>query len=222
MNKTYLLAALCAGVLAFYAAPSAAVTIDYANTANHSINLDPTDNCGGSGTIGCFSFTSPGPSIQITSGSALGAVGGISGTFGVGAIVTSGSTETASVSGAGVLSIFDGSDTLTADLNWVDIASFATAGILNTIGTANLSNINYTGSNSDLLALLNAGSGINTATFQFTTPTSLTTLFTTRSTVTSTSFSGSISPVPVPAAVWLFGSGLLGLVGVARRKRRDA
>lgn len=27
------------------------------------------------------------------------------------------------------------------------------------------------------------------------------------------------SPVPVPATVWLFGSGLLGLVGVARRKR---
>ncbi|MAT65100.1 MAG: hypothetical protein CMN57_05610 [Gammaproteobacteria bacterium] len=27
------------------------------------------------------------------------------------------------------------------------------------------------------------------------------------------------SPVPVPAAVWLFGSGLLGLVGLARRRR---
>lgn len=27
-----------------------------------------------------------------------------------------------------------------------------------------------------------------------------------------------LSPVPVPAAVWLFGSGLLGLIGVARRK----
>ena len=27
------------------------------------------------------------------------------------------------------------------------------------------------------------------------------------------------APVPVPAAVWLFGSGLLGLVGVARRRR---
>ena len=26
------------------------------------------------------------------------------------------------------------------------------------------------------------------------------------------------SPIPVPAAVWLFGSGLLGLVGVARRR----
>ena len=28
-----------------------------------------------------------------------------------------------------------------------------------------------------------------------------------------------VSPVPVPAAVWLFGSGLLGLVGVARRHK---
>jgi hypothetical protein len=27
------------------------------------------------------------------------------------------------------------------------------------------------------------------------------------------------APVPVPAAVWLFGSGLIGLVGIARRKR---
>lgn len=31
---------------------------------------------------------------------------------------------------------------------------------------------------------------------------------------------GTVSTVPVPAAVWLFGSGLLGLVGVARRKSR--
>lgn len=30
-----------------------------------------------------------------------------------------------------------------------------------------------------------------------------------------------VSAVPVPAAVWLFGSGLLGLVGVARRKRNS-
>jgi len=28
-----------------------------------------------------------------------------------------------------------------------------------------------------------------------------------------------VRPVPVPAAVWLFGSGLLGLVGIARRKK---
>ena len=31
--------------------------------------------------------------------------------------------------------------------------------------------------------------------------------------------SGDVSAVPVPAAVWLFGSGLLGLIGVARRRR---
>jgi hypothetical protein len=36
--------------------------------------------------------------------------------------------------------------------------------------------------------------------------------------VNSAQFSGSTPVVPVPAAVWLFGSGLLGLVGVARRK----
>ncbi len=30
---------------------------------------------------------------------------------------------------------------------------------------------------------------------------------------------GFVKPVPIPAAVWLLGSGLLGLVGVARRKR---
>jgi len=34
-----------------------------------------------------------------------------------------------------------------------------------------------------------------------------------------TSFDAIASPVPVPAAVWLFGSGLLGMVGVARRRR---
>ncbi|MDO8706132.1 MAG: VPLPA-CTERM sorting domain-containing protein [Sulfuricaulis sp.] len=28
------------------------------------------------------------------------------------------------------------------------------------------------------------------------------------------------APIPVPAAVWLFGSGLLGLIGIARRKAR--
>ena len=30
---------------------------------------------------------------------------------------------------------------------------------------------------------------------------------------------GTVSSVPVPAAVWLFGSGLVGLIGIARRKK---
>jgi len=32
-------------------------------------------------------------------------------------------------------------------------------------------------------------------------------------------FIGTATPVPVPAAVWLFGSGLIGLAGVARRRK---
>ncbi|MGI9320139.1 MAG: VPLPA-CTERM sorting domain-containing protein [Thiogranum sp.] len=32
-------------------------------------------------------------------------------------------------------------------------------------------------------------------------------------------FIGGGTPVPLPAAVWLFGSGLLGLFGIARRRR---
>lgn len=42
--------------------------------------------------------------------------------------------------------------------------------------------------------------------------------------VTFTSASGQFltAPVPIPTAVWLFGSGLLGLVGVARRKHSQS
>lgn len=36
--------------------------------------------------------------------------------------------------------------------------------------------------------------------------------------VTGAKFAGSTPAVPVPAAIWLFGSGLLGLVAVSRRK----
>lgn len=36
-----------------------------------------------------------------------------------------------------------------------------------------------------------------------------------------TTYSMTIAAVPVPAAVWLFGSGLLGLVGVARRRNNS-
>lgn len=32
--------------------------------------------------------------------------------------------------------------------------------------------------------------------------------------------SGDVSAVPIPAAVWLFGSGLLGLIGLGRQRRR--
>ncbi|MCP4503572.1 MAG: VPLPA-CTERM sorting domain-containing protein, partial [Deltaproteobacteria bacterium] len=34
-------------------------------------------------------------------------------------------------------------------------------------------------------------------------------------------FAVSLSAVPAPAAIWLFGSGLIGLIGVARRKKNN-
>lgn len=35
----------------------------------------------------------------------------------------------------------------------------------------------------------------------------------------STSFNVQLAPVPIPPTVWLFGSGLLGLIGISRRKK---
>ena len=40
--------------------------------------------------------------------------------------------------------------------------------------------------------------------------------------IDNVSVTADVSAVPVPAAVWLFGSGLLGLVGMARRKKAQA
>jgi len=216
MKKSHFLGAVCVSIAAVFAAPVSAVTVDYSSQVGSSVDLDPTDGCGG-GTVGCFSF-SAGNNIVITSGTASGFAGGITGLFGVDTITSGGGVESASVSGTGTLTIFDGATTLIADLTWIDIATYGTAGILNTFGAGNLSNITYSGTNPDLVALATAGSGVDTASFQFTTPTTLTDIFTTSTTVTHTSFSGSIAAVPVPAAVWLFGSGLLGLAGLARRK----
>lgn len=34
----------------------------------------------------------------------------------------------------------------------------------------------------------------------------------------TTGLTGTVSAVPIPASVWLFGSGLIGLIGIAKRK----
>lgn len=76
-----------------------------------------------------------------------------------------------------------------------DLASLSivdqTAGLLSLKGTGSLS-----GNNLDL----------TDAVFSF-------------STTSMNSYSMTITAVPVPAAVWLFGSGLIGLIGAARRKK---
>ena len=37
--------------------------------------------------------------------------------------------------------------------------------------------------------------------------------------IAASNVAGDVSAVPIPAAVWLFGSGLIGLIGIARRKK---
>lgn len=59
---------------------------------------------------------------------------------------------------------------------------------------------------------------VNATVFEYSDPTS-TTVGSWTAATSNISGSAFVSTVPVPAAVWLFGSGLLGLVGVARRKK---
>jgi hypothetical protein len=46
--------------------------------------------------------------------------------------------------------------------------------------------------------------------------------YTSRGDTLNWTLTGNLSAVPVPAAVWLFGSGLLGLTGIARRRRSQS
>ena len=81
---------------------------------------------------------------------------------------------------------------------------------------------NLTGSNHFRLGI-STDSGLNWSGDISTSPAGTNALNVTFSDGTVLSVDINVVPaVPVPAAVWLFGSGLLGLVGVARRKARIA
>ena len=119
-----------------------------------------------------FSFSPASNNFQVTSGTASGLLGEMTGTFTIGTITTTivpglGTMQTASVTGSGTFVIHDGAFTLSAALTWVDIAQFGSGAFLNTTGTVNLTGITYGGSNLDLLALAAAGSGNNVLSFQF-------------------------------------------------------
>jgi hypothetical protein len=199
------------GCIALCAGRAQAVTIDFANETNASISFSAgTDSftfVDGTSTFD-FNVTSGGPSS--------GFLGNISGTFNIGAITGVG-LQTAPVTGLGSLSIFDGANSFTADVQWIDIFTFGSNGGTNVGGNLNLSNFVYAGGNADLLALLADGSAAAGVSFQFSPGQSLTQL-TTGTGTQSTSYSGSIASTPDGGSMLvMFGAGLLA-TGILRRK----
>ena len=104
----------------------------------------------------------------------------------------------------------------TADLVWLNIGQFGTAGSLNTFGQANLTNVLYDGYDLDLALLAGYPDLATSLTFQFVPGVSLNDL---KTGFYETSFSGSIASVPEAGALLLFGTGLIGLVGYRRVRR---
>jgi len=149
-----------------------------------------------------------------------------SGPFTIGAISeTSNGTdvdESAPVTGpGGVLSINDGSGfNLTGNVNWFDIATHNYAGGINSKLVVNVTGLSYGGSNPDLLALGQAGTGQLDLTFQFAPGRSLADL-TEGSGPYNTSFSGSLTVVPEPTstACILLGLGALTVARIVRQKK---
>jgi hypothetical protein len=140
---------------------------------------------------------SPGSSnLVVTTGTAAGLSGEITGTYTIGAVTTFGFQSTAPMTGTGTFVIHDVSGDFTATLEWIEVSQFGAFGGFNGDLNANMSAVTYTGSNPDLVALKNANSGINSLSFQFTSVISLQTL---KDAPAVSSFSGSITfPSPPP------------------------
>jgi PEP-CTERM motif len=179
-------------------------------------------------TNSTFNFTSTN-GYQFSISSVIGGVGdsvGLNGfvspggPFVIGPITITGGLQSATVTGAGTLHITDAlALDLTGTVNWVSIATISVAGVLDLSGQVNLTGITYGGTNSDLRALANAGSGSDVATFQFVPPQTLTQLTTTGG---RTSYSGSINAVPEPGT-WVLvamGTGLGAFLRARKLARR--
>lgn len=186
--------------------------VDYANTTGSFIQFDGSGN---------FTFTPNANNFRVTSGTAAGLVGEITGVYSIGAISVVGPLSSASVTGSGQFIIHDGAFDFTAALSWIDISQNGTGGALNSIGTVNVTAISYAGSNADLLALMANGFAYNVLTFQFAPAVDLAVL---KTQPNQTSFSGTVTTAAasVPdggTTVILLGAALSGIAWVNSRRK---
>jgi len=209
---------LVAGLVLLSGGSSFAAFFDFSSIPQSSISFYGAPNT--------FVFEPEIPGLYdfvLTSGgtdpSTAGLMGSITGAFTIGAISTPfPGLQTAPVTGSGKLSVTDASGyQLTTNLQWYDISTYYGFGGINTLGNANLTDITYGGTNTDLLDLFTAGLGSTVVSFQFMPGKSLSEL-TAGTGKYSTSYSGS---VPEPGTIMLFGTGLLGLAALSLRKRKE-
>jgi hypothetical protein len=200
----------------------------YAGTLEFDLQSTPNANLIFNGTNGTFSFT-PGTDFQINNvtggtGSAMNLFGSISGTFTIGTITTSGGVSSAPVTGTGTLSISDGTDSLTATISFPPpgINKFGSIGMLNPTGAPNLSNVSYSGTNSDLKSF--AGGLSPAGVLAFFNSHTLAQLAHGGS-IVSTPFSGALTavvPEPGTMVLALAAAPALGGFWVSRRRRKAA
>jgi hypothetical protein len=226
----------CGGVTLSGPALASPIAIDIANDAKSTI----TFNAANSGTsVGSFSFQSTpvasggtGHDFNITnvspqlSPATTSFHGDVSGTYRIQPItILSPSEQFANVTGTGVLSIFDGSKTFDASVNWVSIDTLAgsksSTATLNLNGDINLNSFSYTGSNPDLLSLLADKNGSASISLTIKPPQSLHQLTDGNTKITVVkNFGGEITATPEPAGISLLATGLVAFVPFALRSVR--
>jgi len=220
--KHLLLSLLAIGGLASVPASATTLTIDIVSEPGITPGRMLFNGNGGVGSTIQFPNGSDGYDFVVAGSSdtaLIGLKGNITGSFSIGAISAVGPAQFAPVSNTGTFSIFDGANTLTADLQLLSIGTLGTSVGLNLNGDPNLSNFAYTGGNASLLAL----SGVNDASLvlsgQFSHPTSLLSL-TVNKAVNSAVYSGTLQATVPEASSYLFLAAGVMAAGFSMRNRR--
>jgi hypothetical protein len=166
MKRMALAAVIMAWGLCGRAVHADTISCSFSSTTGATIQFD--------GSTDTITFPDGGYDFQIidsTPGSLVNLYGTISGTFTVGTIsgnpLTS-ETATVTPSVGSTLNIYDGTNWLTADLDWKDITVVNKLfGYMNGLGAVNLSNVSYSGTNTGLQSMANGTDQTAVLTFLF-------------------------------------------------------